>query len=97
VFRQNTTTTFFCPLFVLCHLSFVIRYWGLDHRFGHSEGDEIPVRAFANFAPLRLREKPDRVDEFLAKAQRRKVRNDSSQAAQFLSDSRNDDQTSNGE
>jgi hypothetical protein len=41
----------------------------VDHRFGHSEGEKILARAFANFAPLRLCEKPDCVDEFLAKAQ----------------------------
>jgi hypothetical protein len=38
--------------------------------------------AFANIAPLRLCEKPDRsdnMDQFLAKAQRRNIRKDSSQ------------------
>jgi len=38
--------------------------------------------AFANFAPLRLCENPNRsdnMDQFLAKAQRRKIRKDSSQ------------------
>src|SRR5262245_63181581 len=53
--------------------------FGVDHRFGHNEGSEIPARAFANFAPLRLCEKPGRVDGFLAKAQRREVCKDSSQ------------------
>ena len=34
----------------------------------------VQRKTFANFAPLRLCENSDRVGEFLAKAQRRKVR-----------------------
>jgi hypothetical protein len=58
---------------------YVVSTRGIDHRFGNNEGYEIPARALANFAPLRLCEKLVHAVWFLAKAQRRKVRKDSSQ------------------